>query len=67
MEAGLTLAVITFSAWACADPLLPADYQVKIALAAATARTLPSSKISSIRIRILDVRFPQAMILGANQ
>ena len=40
MEAGLTLAVITFSAWAwetrdLADPLLPADYQVKIALAAA--------------------------------
>jgi hypothetical protein len=40
MEAGLTLAVITFSTWAwetrdLADPLLPADYQVKIALAAA--------------------------------
>ena len=41
MEAGLTLAVITFSAWAwetrdLAGPLLPADYQVKIALAAAS-------------------------------
>ena len=40
MEAGLTLAVITFSTWAwetrdLPDPLLPADYQVKIALAAA--------------------------------
>ncbi|MFN9908133.1 MAG: hypothetical protein ACK56F_18700, partial [bacterium] len=40
MEAGLTLAVITLSTWAwetrdLADPLLPADYQVKIALAAA--------------------------------
>jgi hypothetical protein len=40
LEAALTLAVITFSAWAwetrdLADPLLPADYQVKIALAAA--------------------------------
>jgi hypothetical protein len=41
MEAGLTLAVITFSAWAwetrdLSDTLLPADYQVKIALAAAS-------------------------------
>jgi hypothetical protein len=40
LEAVLTLAVITFSAWAretrdLADPLLPADYQVKITRAAA--------------------------------
>jgi hypothetical protein len=40
LEAVLTLTVITFLAWAwetrdLADPLLPADYQVKITLAAA--------------------------------
>jgi hypothetical protein len=40
LEAILILAVITFSAWAwetrdLADPLLSADYQVKITLAAA--------------------------------
>ncbi len=40
LEAVLTLTVITFLAWAwetrdLADPLLPANYQVKITLAAA--------------------------------
>jgi hypothetical protein len=41
LEAILILAVITFSAWASetrnlADPLLSADYQIKITLAAAS-------------------------------